>query len=44
MPIKITPEQFDQVLFEEIQNALLAEGRLDNVRKKYADLGQAWLH
>ena len=38
MPINVTPEQFDQILFEEIQNVLLAEGRLDNVRKKYADL------
>jgi len=40
MPINITPEQFDQILFEEIQNVLLAEGRLDNVKKKYADLDE----
>jgi len=40
MPINVTPEQFDQILFEEIQNVLLAEGRLDNVKKKYANLDE----
>ena len=38
MPIIATKEQFEQILLEELQKALLAEGRLDNVKKKYADL------
>ena len=38
MPIKLNTEQFEQILFEELQEALLAEGRKDNVKKKYANL------
>ena len=38
MTIFTNQEQFEQILFEELQEALLAEGRLDNVKKKYANL------
>ena len=40
MPIIATKEQFEQILLEELQAALLAEGRLDNVKKKYANLDE----
>ena len=38
MPIIATREQFEQILLEELQEALLAEGRKDKVKKKYANL------
>jgi hypothetical protein len=38
MPIFTNQNQFEQILFEEIQEALLAEGRKDDVKKKYAEL------
>ena len=38
MPIKLNTEQFEQILFEELQDVLLAEGRKDKVKKKYANL------
>ena len=40
MPIIATKEQFEQILLEELQATLLAEGRLDNVKKKYANLDE----
>ena len=38
MTIKIKNIDFEQLLFEELQEALLAEGRLQDLKKKYEEL------
>lgn len=38
MPINVSSKQLEQILFEEAQAALLAEGRKDDAKKKYPDL------